>query len=144
MFVFLFIDMPSMSKFFGNGILTGLKNLFEYIVKFFATVSDSLHQFYDTINEINTYVIMWTNAFTGQGDVKLPVFASIGAYRYLVGEGAFYITYIVILSGCLFTIFRLVYILYRLFEKLQDKILNKNGKTVSGLLSIAEKFFNGQ
>ena len=44
--------------------------------------------------------------------------------------------------GCLFTIFKLVYILYRLFEKLQDKIANKNSKTLSGLLSIVENFFS--
>lgn len=139
--MFLFIDMPSWSNFFLGGILDMLKNLFQYIITFFSTCADSLHRFYDTIGEINGYVRSWTTAFSG-GESQLPVFTSIGAYRYLVGEGAFYITYIAILCGCLFTIFKLVYILYRLFEKLQDKIANKNSKTLSGLLSIVENFFS--
>lgn len=139
--MFLFIDMPSWSNFFSGGILDMLKNLFQYIITFFSTCADSLHQFYDTIGEINGYVRSWITAFSG-GESQLPVFTSIGAYRYLVGEGAFYITYIAILCGCLFTIFKLVYILYRLFEKLQNKIANKNPKTLSGLLSIVENFFS--
>ncbi len=135
-----FMNMPSLSSFFGNGILQGLTNLFKYIINFFATVADALRQFYNTIVDVNSYVKLWTNAFGG-GETGLPVFASVGAYRYLVGDSAFYITYIVILCGCLFTIFRLVYILYRLFEKLQDKICNNNSKTLSGILSIVSKFF---
>lgn len=140
MITFLFINMPTLSDFFNSGIISGIKKLLEFIVDFFQTSADGLRQFYETLQEINKYVQMWTTSFAG-AETELPVFASIGAYRYLVGEGAFYLTYIAILCGCLFTIFRLVYILYQLFEKLQDKINSKNKKTASGLIDILSKFF---
>ena len=140
MITFLFINMPKLSDFFNGGIISGIKKLLEFIVDFFQTSADGLRQFYETLQEINKYVQMWTTSFAG-GETELPVFASVGAYRYLVGEGAFYLTYIAILCGCLFTIFRLVYIIYQLFEKLQDKINSKNKKTASGLIDILSKFF---
>ena len=64
--MFLFIDMPSWSNFFSGGILDMLKNLFQYIITFFSTCADSLHQFYDTIGEINGYVRSWTTAFLAE------------------------------------------------------------------------------
>ena len=135
------VNMPSLSDFFKGGILEGIKNLIDFIIGFFATLAQYLKNFYEILTEINGYVNDWSNAFTGNA-TGLPVLASVGAYRYLVGEAAFYITYITIICGCLFTIFKLVYILYCLFEKLQDKIANKNKKTATGLLSLLEKFFS--
>ena len=135
------IQMPLLSDFFGGGILEGLKKLFDFIVTFFSDLAVSLQHFYDVLTEINGYVQAWTGAFGG-GTSSLPVFASVGAYRYLVGEGAFYITYIMIVSGCLFTIFRLVYILYCLVEKLIKKAITNDKKTASGILSVVEKFLS--
>jgi len=135
------LQMPSLSNFFSGGILEGLKNLFEFITTFFSDLAVSLQHFYGVLTEINSYVRDWTAAFGG-GMTNLPVFASVGAYRYLVGEGAFYITYIMIVSGCLFTIFRLIYILYCLVEKLTKKALTQDKKTASGILSVVEKFLS--
>lgn len=140
MIAFPFIQLPSLDKFFSNGIVAGLMSLFEYIVDLFATVAQALQHFYATISELNDYVKMWTNSMSGSG-AQIPVVASIGAYRYLVGEGAFYLTYVVILCGCLFTIFQLVYIIQRLFDKLQAKINSKEKKTASNIIELAKYFF---
>ena len=141
MLMFLELTFPDISNFFGNGIIQGIGNLIEFIVGFFATTTDSLTQFYSTLSEINHYIVMWIASADG-ADTGLPVLASIGAYRYLVGEGAFYMTYLSLLCGCLFTIAKLTYMLSDLFKKLSDKINAKDSKTASGLLNLVTKFFS--
>lgn len=144
MFYFLLtggLTPPSLSDFLDKGIVDGVKNFLSFIFSFFANLLDSLKRFYDILVEINKYVLLWVDSASGGSTNGLPILESIGAYRYLVGEPAFYLTYVLVVSGCLFTIFKLANVLYSQFNKLQKSILD-NGKTSTGLFSIITKFFS--
>ncbi len=141
MFTALLIQFPSLEKFLDNGIIDGIKNLFAFVVDLFVSTAQALQQFYDTLSEVNDVVIAWTSSAAGTGN-QLPVVASIGAYRYLVGDGAFYLTYVSLLCGCLFTIFQLLHILAKLLDAQSKKINSGDAKTPTDILSKLMDFFS--
>ena len=71
----------------------------------------------------------------------MPILESVGLYRYLMGDPVFYMTYILVLAGCLFTIYKLVLLLIAAFKQMKDNITGE-GKTSAGLLSFVEKIFH--
>ena len=81
-------------------------NVVNLIFGAFVDVYDALDEFYNMLKDFNSTVIAMTkNPSTNTG---LPVAESIGVFRYLVGDVAFYVIYMLILFGCLFTIYKLV------------------------------------
>ena len=79
---------------------SAITNVVELIFDAFVNVHDALNEFYNMLKDFNQTVIAITkDPSTGTG---LPVVESIGVFRYLVGDPAFFVIYMVILFGCLF------------------------------------------
>lgn len=100
-------------------LLEGLENIGSDLLDFFQTFVDmivnaisAMQTFYELLDEFDTRVVAMvdecgTNEFTG-----LPVKEAIGTFRYVVGDVIFYLIYLVVLFGCLWTIFKLVILIY--------------------------------
>ena len=91
----------------------------ELILDMFVNVYDALNEFYSMLKEFNDMVVSMTkNPSVNTG---LPVVEAIGVFRYLVGDVIFYIIYLAVLFGCLFTIYKLVCLLMEGYHALKEQ-----------------------
>ena len=74
----------------------------------------------DTINEFDTRIVTAVDTGFQSEFGSLPVADAIGLIRYLVGDPIFYLIYLVILIGCLFTIYKLIVLLYEVIMRIKD------------------------
>lgn len=137
---FVSIKPPVISDFFNNGILSGIGDFFDFIFIFFGNVFSAINNFYSTLVEINEYVVELGNSASSGSINGLPILETVGAYRYIVTDPVFYFTYVLVLSACLFTIFKLIVLLIKLFGQMKES-LRGNGKTSKGLMYYVTKIF---
>lgn len=101
-------------------------DFFGEITNMIGSVYESLCTFREMLNEFDATVVAMTESCQS-GDISgMPLFESIGLFRYLVGDVAFYMIYFSILVGCLFTIYKLVTLL---FDGLDALTMQTNGVT---------------
>ena len=93
-----------------------------------TTAIRALYVFYDSLKEFDDrIVVMVENCGSTEID-GLPVIKAIATYRYVVGDAVFYLMYVVVLFGCLITVWKLVLLIIHYFMK---------------LLSFVKEFFAG-
>jgi len=98
-------------------------------------VSSALKDFYDVLVELkDTILDMVVDPASGSG---LPVIDSIGLVRYLVGDVIFHIIYIIILIGCLATLYKLVCLLMEGWNALKEQVSagSYSGSAIAGIIS---------
>ena len=103
-------------------------SFFQSILDMITSVISALHTLYTTLQEFDTMIIDMadtngTSQFTG-----MPVVEAISTFRYLVGDVAFYMIYLTVLFGCLWTIYVLVTKLYEAIDALISQITGYNIK----------------
>lgn len=133
------ITLPSLDGFSDGSILDNIGKFLDFIFTFFSNIVSALSNFYGTLNEINNYVIELGDSAKSGITNGIPILDSVGLYRYLMGDPVFYFTYILVLSGCLFTIYKLVLLLIKTFKQLKDNI-NNAGKTKNGIVFLLSKY----
>lgn len=111
----------------------------EFFTKFLEMVGlaiVALKEFYDMLVEFDDRIVrMVDNCGSSEFD-GLPVIKAIATYHYVVGDIVFYLMYMVILFGCLFTIYKLLLLMYRLVSNFFSSITGVSGSgKLSGLLS---------
>lgn len=107
------------------------------ILSAFSEVASALQDFYTTLVELKDMILgMVVDPSTGSG---LPVYEAIGMVRYLVGDVIFHIIYIVILIGCLATIYKLVCLLMEGWNALKEQV-SAGSYSGNALSSIISKF----
>lgn len=74
----------------------------------------------DTINDFDARITTAVDTGFASEFGSLPVADAIGLIRYLVGDPIFYLIYLVILIGCLFTIYKLIVLLYEVVMRIKD------------------------
>lgn len=105
------------------------------ILSAFTEVSAALQDFYTTLVELKDTVLgMVVDPSSGSG---LPVYEAIGMVRYLVGDVIFHIIYIVILIGCLTTIYKLVCLIMEGWHALKEQVSagSYSGNAISSIIS---------
>lgn len=117
-----------------------IADFFQMIIDTIVLVIDALKTFYVMLQDFDKRIISMadscgTSEFTG-----MPVVEAISTFRYLTGDVAFYMIYFTVMFGCLFTIYKLMCLLYTAVDLLVEKITgNSLSGNISGLLS---KFLN--
>lgn len=134
------ITPPSLDGFSGGSLIENIGSFFSFIFTFFGNIVSAITNFYDTLVEINTYVIELGDSAQSGVTSGLPVLESVGLYRYLMGDPVFYMTYILVLAGCLFTIYKLILLFVKTFKEMKENITS-GGKTKSALVGILGKLF---
>lgn len=107
---------------------SALKNFFQEFIDMIATAIKALQSFYDTLDKFDKRIVaMVDNCGASEFD-GMPVVKAIATYHYVVGDVVFYLIYIVVLLGCLWTIFKIVLLIYKY---VRDFISQLSGGVVS-------------
>lgn len=107
------------------------------ILSAFSEVASALEEFYNTLVELKDMILgMVVDPSSGSG---LPIYEAIGLVRYLVGDVIFHIIYIIILIGCLTTIYKLVCLLMEAWNSLKEQV-SAGSYSGNALGSIISKF----
>lgn len=109
-----------------------LVEFFQEVVDMITSVYESLCTFLGMLNDFDETIVAMTESCGTSEFVGMPIVDSIGMFRYLVGDIAFMMIYFSILIGCLFTIYKLVVLL---FEGLDALSLQAYGVTSKNLFS---------
>ncbi len=135
------LNPPSVDGFLNGSLLSGIASFFEFIFTFIGNIVTAMTNFYDTLVEINTYVIDLGNSAQSGITDGMPVLETVGLYRYLMGDAVFYMTYILVVTGCLFTIYKLALLFIKTFKEMRSSITG-SGKTSVGLVGFISKIFS--
>ena len=100
-----------------------------------AEVASALRDFYNVLEELkDTILQMVVDPSSGSG---LPVTESIGLVRYLVGDVIFHVIYVIILIGCLATLYKLVCLLVEAWHALKEQVSagSYSGNAIADIIS---------
>lgn len=111
-----------------------LLDMYQYIVDMIQSVFSALSEFYQMLNDFDARIVDMAES-TGQSELAgYPVVEAIGTFRFLVGDVVFYMIYMVVLFGCLFTIYKIVILLFDAVDSIIEEVTGVNCKTLLGNL----------
>lgn len=134
------IEPPIIDDFTNGGLLEIIERIIVFVFQFFNNAYYALIEFYNVLVESNNYIKQLTLGATSGSIEGLPLLETIGAYRYLVTDPIFYLTYILIVSGCLFTLYKLFLLIKASIVDFKATIITKGG-TTSNYISILKQLF---
>lgn len=103
-------------------------DFFQDFIDMITTAIEALKTFYELLDDFdNRIVAMVDNCGATEFD-GLPVVEAISTFHYVVGDVIFYLIYIIVLYGCLWTIFKLLLLIY---AKIKDLTSQLSGGVVS-------------
>lgn len=121
--------MENITDILGN-IGTVIVDFFENIINAFASSVFALKDFIDELEEFKNQLISMSNAAANGEMYNLPIYQSIGMVRYVIGETAFRLMYVIIAFGCLMTIFQIVMLLYQAWKNVTQTSNATNSTSV--------------
>ena len=107
--------MGTITDILGN-IGTVIGDFFDNIITAFGTSVEALKDFIDELESFKDQLITMSEAAANGEMYDLPIYQSIGMVRYVIGETAFRLMYVMIAFGCLMTIFQIVMLLYQAWK----------------------------
>ena len=117
-----------------------IADFFMVIVDMVISVIDALSTLYSMLQEFDAMVVEMVDSNGVSEFQGMPVVKSISMFRYLVGDVAFYMIYLTVLFGCLWTIYKLVVLLYEAIDALVEQATGTSCK--SYILSLLSKIFS--
>lgn len=133
-------DIPDISTLFDGNILDIIINIFKLIFSLLTALIDCIFSFTTTLLELNQYIVNMVSSIEGGNVEGLPIVQVIGAYRFLVGDMIFKLSYLLIVTGCFFVLYKLCLILYRKYKEAKGDVLSK-GNSAKGITSLITQFF---
>ena len=106
------ISFPDINSLLDGDILDVIVNVFKFLFSLIVVFVDCILNFVDQLYTINTYISDLTFAINNGNVNGLPIIQVIGAYRFLVGDMIFQLTYAFVVFGCSFTLYKLFLVLY--------------------------------
>lgn len=134
------LDLPTIQDLLNGNIVDIIKNIFTTIFTIIVAVIDYIFKFVETLMEINLYILNMINSVESENVGELPFLEVIGAYRFLVGDTIFYLTYMMIISGAFFTLYKLLLVLYRRYIDAK-KNTTSSSNSLKGIFSTITDFF---
>lgn len=102
----------------GNRLLDFFQNFIDMI----TTAIVALKSFYDMLDEFDQRVVAMVDNCGATEFDGLPVVEAISTFHYVVGDVIFYLIYLVVLFGCLWTIFKLVLLIYAKVKEFMSQL----------------------
>lgn len=101
---------------------SSLLEFFDEIVDGIGSAIKGLTMFHTMLEEFDDRIVaMIDNCGSSEFD-GLPVNEAIATFHYVVGDIIFYLIYLVVLYGCLWTIYKIVMIIYSFFQKYVEQL----------------------
>ena len=105
-------------------ILKDLANAASSLLDFFQNIIDSivsaftgLAMFYNMLIEFDERIVAMIDNCGSKEFDGLPINEAIATFHYVVGDIIFYLIYLVVLYGCLWTVYKIVLIIYKYLKK---------------------------
>lgn len=119
-----------------------LLQFFDDFIDMVQTALVALKTFHDMLDEFDQRIVAMVDNCGSSEFNGLPVNKAIATYHYAVGDVVFYLMYMVILIGCLFTIYKIVLLI---FKAVRNAIDHFTGGSISsvGFTGIISKLFKG-
>jgi hypothetical protein len=119
-----------------SGLLDKVLSVFQYIVDMVTSVISAFKEFYQMLVDFDNRIVSMVDT-TGTSELEgFPVIEAISTFRFLVGDVVFYLIYMAVLFGCLWTIYKIVILLFDAVDSLVNHFTGSNCKTlISGVLS---------
>lgn len=119
-----------------------LLQFFSDFIDMVVTAITALKTFHDMLDEFDQRVVAMVDNCGSTEFSGLPVNKAIATYHYAVGDVVFYLMYMVILFGCLFTIYKIVLLI---FKSVRNMLKQLTGGSISsvGFSGIISKLFKG-
>ena len=134
------ISFPDVNSLLDGDILDVIVNVFKFLFSLIVVFVDCILNFVDQLYTINTYISDLTLAINNGNVNGLPIIQVIGAYRFLVGDMIFQLTYAFVVFGCSFTLYKLFLVLYRRYKETKKEI-TATGHSAKGISTILNTFF---
>lgn len=131
--------MGAITDILGN-IGTVIGNFFDDVTTAFGTSIEALKDFIDELESFKDQLIAMSEAAANGEMYDLPIYQSIGMVRYVTGETAFRLMYVMIAFGCLMTIFQLVMLLYQAWKNVTKSATGTASTSVAS--TIGTKLIN--
>ena len=113
-----------------------IASFFQTILDMITSVLSALQTLYTTLQDFDNMIINMTDNNGSSQFSGMPVVEAIGTFRYLVGDVAFYMIYLTVLFGCLWTIYVLFTKLYEAMDALISQVTGYSVKeNLSSLLT---------
>lgn len=126
---------------FGNNIIDVISKIIDLVFSIISGVLTALVNFYQTLINVNDYMSVLVDSCKNNNAGSLPLIDIIGLYRFIVTDPVFYMTYMLVLVGCFFTIYKLIVLLIQGYTMIRDGVsVGKNTK-VSFLEYLKRKIF---
>lgn len=127
-------DFPSVDEL---TIISLITYFFDLIVSIIKDIGSVVLIIYNLFAGLNSYICDMVTGINSGNYADLPLVSCIGAYRYLVGDVAFYLTYGVIVIGCCMTIYKLISLIVNRYMSMKNTASSaKSGSfTFGGLIS---------
>jgi len=98
-----------------NGLITGISSIGDAIWGFITelgkdivSVINAMQDLYNQLDDFNNDLVTMSEAARNGKMYGLPIYQSIGMIRYLIGDMAFKVIYLIVVLGCLFTITQII------------------------------------
>ena len=118
-----------------SDIVDGVLGFFTKIVEGIVTAIEALNTLYEMLCDFDARVLQMAESCGSTEFVGMPVNEAISTFRYLTGDVCFMMIYLTVLFGCLFTIYKLVTLLYEAIDALVLQVSGVSCKSFfSGLL----------
>lgn len=89
-----------------------ISNVYDLVKGGIESSIDGLQTGYDTLVDFDERLVAAIDSGFATEFGSLPVADAIGTFRYLVGDYTFMLIYLVVLIGCLFTIYKIIALIY--------------------------------
>ena len=121
-----------------NGLST-LGDFFSDLADVVTSAIEALVMFCNMLDEIDARVVAMTDSCGTAEFAGMPINEAISTFRYACGDVIFYLLYLSILFGCLWTIWKLVLLI---FKGLQSMWGSNGTFSKTGFTSVFQKLFN--
>lgn len=122
-------------------LFTKFWNFLQDCLDAISTAIFALYEFYDLLKNFDNRIISMTDSCGATEFDGVPVVKAIATYHYVVGDIVFYLMYLIILFGCLLTIWKIIILLYKAIGNAIN--FTKDCFSGTSIGNIFSKFFSG-
>lgn len=109
-----------------SNFFSWLSGVFTDFVNSILSAVDGLKLAYEQLLALDNKIVAAIDSNFSSEFGRLPVVDAIGNVRFLIGDTIFYIIYIFVLFGCLFTIIKIVTLIYQSITSFKNIVKRTN------------------
>lgn len=120
--------------------VTSLLDFFGEIVNSIVSAFDGLAMFYYMLIEFDERIVSMIDNCGSDEFSGMPINKAIATFHYVVGDVIFYLIYLVVLFGCLWTVYKIVLVIYN-YLKMYVSQLSDGASSKGQMTNVLTKLF---